>query len=104
MGIEKKDELHVHLGKNKSYRRQIVVSSNNKFFNNKNLIYIISPDKLTFKVTGIDNRKKTVSPNKSKYSSFTLTISSDYDIKFGDYLIDEDSMNEDEITIYLNDL
>lgn len=103
MGAERKSELHVHLGKNKIKRRAIMVNSNNDFFKNKELIYNISNDKLTFKVPDIDNKKKTVSPHKKCSGSFTLTITSNYDINFGDYLIDEDSMNEDEITIYLND-
>lgn len=105
MGAERKNELHVHFCKVKYRERAIQVTSNNHFFKNKEVKYDVYYDKITFKVASIDDRKRVIKPKESKVckNSFSMSIHSDNDIKFGDYLIDEDSMNEDEITIYLND-
>lgn len=105
MGFERKNELHVHLGRVKYRMRAIHLTTNNTFFKNKELKYDISYDKITFKIPSIEDRKRIIKPLESKISkgSFFLTMYSGHIVEFGDYLIDEDSMNEDEITIYFND-
>jgi len=107
MGAERKNELHVHLGKVKNRRNAISLTSNNPFFKNKKLVYSISFDSISLRVATIDDTKRIVTPYKIsgiKGESYHFTFVSYDDFKYGDYLIDEDSMNEDEITIYLNEL
>jgi len=102
----RKSELHIHLGKVLNRRRTICLTSNNPFFRNRELVYNILFDRITFRVATINDNKKIVKPYEIKgrnSGSFHFTFVSNDDIEFGDYLIDEDSMNEDEITIYLND-
>ena len=101
----KKSELHVHLGKVKHRRRFICLTSNNSFFGNKELLYTVLFDKIIFKIPSMEDKKRIIRTheNKNQKGSFRFSFVSDFDIESGDYLIDEDSMNEDEITIYLND-
>lgn len=104
MGVIKKSNLHIHLGKRKNRRRDVVITSNNIFFKNRELVYDVSFNKIIFRVPNLEDRKKIVTVFETEFHTFKTAIVTDYDIEFGDYLIDEESISEDEITIYFNDL
>jgi len=101
MGAIRKNNLHAHFGKIKARRRSICITSANEFFRkNKEVVYKINTDSIIFKVPDIDDVKNRISVNQMKYAS-TVVIISEEEIGFGDYLIDEETITEDEITIYL---
>lgn len=94
-----KNENHIRISKhNKSGR--YTISGNNLFFRNT-FRYKVSHEKILFLIYTIDYRGKTITPIKHRTSeNFHFSITTDYLIKTGDYLIDTDESDEDVKTIY----
>jgi len=83
MGV-RKSELHVHLSNVTNKRREVSLTSNNVFFRNRELVYNVYLDKITFRVPNMEDRKKIVKSLEKKTckDSFNVRFTSNFSLQF----------------------
>ena len=98
----------IHLAAVKGRRRQAMLGISSELCKGHSIKYLVKENKIILRNATIDDRG-TVTPHprisSGKITMYTFEVClGDEDWAFGEYLIDEDETNEDQIVFYKEDL